>query len=123
MAQWNDCCVPGLKLRDTIRVPGISGTRFRDIIVSFVVSMSRHDHVRNFRDMISGTRIELCCLGTRLGKCACPSTDHVMAPMVSLVDILTLGDTFSDTIGCQDCVVAPIRLFHYPNSSKICTNI
>ena len=30
MAQWNDNRVPGLKLRDTIRVPGVSGTRFRD---------------------------------------------------------------------------------------------
>ena len=30
MAQWNDNRVPGLKPRDTIRVPGIPGTRFRD---------------------------------------------------------------------------------------------
>ena len=29
-AQCNDNRVPGLRLRDTIRVPGISGTRLRD---------------------------------------------------------------------------------------------
>ena len=33
MAQCNNYCVRGLKLRDTTNVLGVSGTRFRDNIV------------------------------------------------------------------------------------------
>ena len=38
-AQCHDNRVPGLRLRDTIRVPGILGTRLRDTILSLIVSL------------------------------------------------------------------------------------
>ena len=73
-AQWLDDFVPGLRLRDTIPVPGISGTRLRDTIVSLIVflscplNMSLKDTYRfwNFRNFQGH---ELCCLP---GIVSCP---------------------------------------------------
>ena len=68
MAQCNEYGVPGLKLRATIRVPGISGARFRDMSQGqdTMVSLNGHDCVPSMPDFYTSLTLTYSYLDLQL---------------------------------------------------------